>query len=663
MAEEGDELHAKVDLDPAGFQKGAATVAQSAHEMGKGFTEAAIPMAKLTSAFALGELAADALKESFTELKELMKEGIQLAEAQEMAEIGLANAFKARGIFTEQALQASKDLAREMEKLTGINERQFLASERMLVSLTGMTASALPKAEKGIADLARLLQVDMVTATTMAAHAIDGHSRALNMQGFTLNDNLTKQERFDQLLKQIKERADGMASQGLPQYTRAVQELTNAWDKLLIAFGEYIEKSPEIIAFIKTLALKVEDLAASLADGHSAASMLAEAITSLVLVLSLFADAIRNYLVDQMRQFNTVMHALQVILEDTWKVAQVLFPTLISGVDMLVTKIDALGNKFAWMAGILKVQSGPIGWAGYLMGAFAEQTDHAEKKTKSFADTYLEELAKIKKEMAKPIKLPTITVTGQPEGDFAPGAGGEEQRMSLLQQILSAKDLATFAERLNQVKGQWFKLVKDDMTAGMAGAKHGIQELANTIKNTLGGAVQGTAKLFSQFFSDLVTDSGSAGDKLIAGMIGMIGQMMETWGSFFILVGTGMLVVPGLQIHGGAAIAAGVALLAAGGVLQGVASMMSNRNSPTSALSTGDSGSGGGGPVASGAPATDATASSLAPRQPQTQVTVNIMGADLLPRDQWERIARENLAPAFRRMIEDNGVVILKGLQ
>ena len=76
---------------------------------------------------------------------------------------------------------------------------------------------------------------------------------------------------------------------------------------------------------------------------------------------------------------------------------------------------------------------------------------------------------------------------------------------------------------------------------------------------------------FSGMFANMASGAMGAGDAIMSAVLGALGTIATMWGSFLVSVGLGMTVVPGLQLNGPTAVAAGAALLALGGILQGVA--------------------------------------------------------------------------------------------
>jgi uncharacterized protein YlaN (UPF0358 family) len=112
------------------------------------------------------------------------------------------------------------------------------------------------------------------------------------------------------------------------------------------------------------------------------------------------------------------------------------------------------------------------------------------------------------------------------------------------------------------------------------------QTLAAMRENVLDFASQGV-QAFASFFADLTSGQENAGKKLLAAFIGMIGQMLVRIGTMLVMSGIAEIALAqtlvgrfmGASAAAGAkAIATGLVLAAAGGIMQGAASSMAQTN-------------------------------------------------------------------------------------
>jgi len=105
---------------------------------------------------------------------------------------------------------------------------------------------------------------------------------------------------------------------------------------------------------------------------------------------------------------------------------------------------------------------------------------------------------------------------------------------------------------INEMATEPLDQVQDKMlqVAGMAGI--------------MGGA-------FTNAFAMMASGASTAGDAIMGAMLGALGQIVTMWGLAILGIGAGMEFLPGMQLTGAGALAAGAALLALGGTIQGLA--------------------------------------------------------------------------------------------
>jgi hypothetical protein len=154
----------------------------------------------------------------------------------------------------------------------------------------------------------------------------------------------------------------------------------------------------------------------------------------------------------------------------------------------------------------------------------------------------------------------------------------ESQPIFSEQQISEVIRMKEAIDKLNQIKFTPF------------------QKAIQTMKDGIGQFVQQGAQAFAGFFSDIVSGQEGAGKKLLAAFIGMVGQLIVQMGTTLVSAGITELMLAATvmgrlaganEASGYAAIAQGAALLAVGGALGGLASVLTS--SSTASASSGSS--------------------------------------------------------------------------
>lgn len=157
-----------------------------------------------------GGLAAIGGALTFDALYQGAKRCVTAYAEQEAADLRLAAAMKQRGVYSERAIAHAKDLAGEMQNLTGVEDDQIEAAQRQLVQF-GLTGAAMDKALKSSLDLAAGLDIDLGTAATMVGKAFKGQTETLGRYGLKVDESIPKNERFATVMKQVEERFGGAA--------------------------------------------------------------------------------------------------------------------------------------------------------------------------------------------------------------------------------------------------------------------------------------------------------------------------------------------------------------------------------------------------------------------------------------------------------------------
>lgn len=169
------------------------------------------------------------------------------------------------------------------------------------------------------------------------------------------------------------------------------------------------------------------------------------------------------------------------------------------------------------------------------------------------------------------------------------------------------------------------------------------QEAAKALGDQLG---QGIA----QVFSDMVTGAKFSSKQFLGVVLGMIGQMMVSWGTAFLLYGLAAAFVPALQGNAAGAIAGGLALIAAGGALAGAGAKLQ------------ESAQGQGGGAGAGTTGTQAgqvpigTTGAQFAGEDGTAIgttTINLNVETLLPSAvPWDELAENHIGPAMEGMLK-----------
>jgi hypothetical protein len=212
----------------------------------------------------------------------------------EQANIKLAQAMKARGIYTEELFKQTVASADAMMRLTTFDDEAIKGAQAMLVALANLTGNGLERATKATLDLAQAKELDLSTAAIMVARAINGDTDSI-VRFIKVNmDGMDASQRFEAVLEALSKTVGGQA-QAATAGTGALKQLNNIYVELKESLGSALipilsdlaKWLSDIIPKMQSWVEENKKLVAILAGGGVAG-------TGLILLLAQFALAFSN---------------------------------------------------------------------------------------------------------------------------------------------------------------------------------------------------------------------------------------------------------------------------------------------------------------------------------------------------------------------------------
>jgi hypothetical protein len=210
------------------------------------------------------------------------------AESQKAAR-ELTTAMQNQGIYSKELEDAYREQASELQKLTGVDDDAIVSATALLQAMVGQTRVS-KELSLATLDLAAAKGLDLKSATELIGKGIDGQTGALKKLGIEIDEHLSKQERTDEIIKQVTQRFGGQAA--------AMNEGLGAVSGLKAAFGDFQEEiglrfAPFVESAIKALTRffertsenkSVMDLVVALLTAGTAITGLIAGVGSLALV-------------------------------------------------------------------------------------------------------------------------------------------------------------------------------------------------------------------------------------------------------------------------------------------------------------------------------------------------------------------------------------------
>ena len=211
----------------------------------------------MTKSFAVGGLAVVGVTEALKLMgralggaMDLMKESITLAGIQEKAETDLKNAIKLRQEFTDKEFESLQRFNSEVQQATAIGDEALLALQKQL-TLQGVEKGVLEDVTKAVIGLASVKNTGLSEAATVVTRVVRGETQALKEQGIIAKD-------VEDAMSQLK----GM-------YALAAKETeTFAGQQALLSanFGDLLEEIGKVFTESDALKGVVQDMNTALLD-------------------------------------------------------------------------------------------------------------------------------------------------------------------------------------------------------------------------------------------------------------------------------------------------------------------------------------------------------------------------------------------------------------
>jgi hypothetical protein len=154
----------------------------------------------------------------------------------EQANIKLAQAMKARGVYTEELFTQTVASADAMMRLTTFDDEVIKGAQTMLIALANLTGNGLERATKATLDLAQAKELDLSTAATMVARAINGDTDSIGRYIKVSTDGMNESQRFEAVLAALAKTFGGQA-EAATAGTGALKQLSNMYGELKESLG------------------------------------------------------------------------------------------------------------------------------------------------------------------------------------------------------------------------------------------------------------------------------------------------------------------------------------------------------------------------------------------------------------------------------------------
>lgn len=237
----------EIVLDDGSIQKGFVKIAQEGQKTA-GVLERAFNIRSFVDLAAAIAVASKA----FNVFKNAVADGIGEAIEGEQAALKLASAIQSVPGATAASVTEFQKFSDQLSKLVAVDDDVINANAALLASLGRLSGQGLQDATKAALDFAAGTGVSVETAFKRLALAAEGNVAGLQKIGLQFRQGSTDAEKFQAAIQQIGNRFGGLAeSQAVNTFGGLVNSLKVAFNDTTQALGELITKSPAIRELLK----------------------------------------------------------------------------------------------------------------------------------------------------------------------------------------------------------------------------------------------------------------------------------------------------------------------------------------------------------------------------------------------------------------------------
>lgn len=180
---------------------------------------------------------------------------------QDEAEKQLAAAIRNHGGEVDKLIPRYKEFAAGIQKVTRFGDEEILSQMAYARNL-GVTEGQLEDVTRAAVGLAAKLRIDLRASMMLLGRASQGETSTLSRYGIKLDETLTKQEKFNAILK-IGANSFGLAEDDAQSLAGRLDQLKNSWGDLLETGGGAIDQAVGLSSVFQKLQAAINALVAS----------------------------------------------------------------------------------------------------------------------------------------------------------------------------------------------------------------------------------------------------------------------------------------------------------------------------------------------------------------------------------------------------------------
>lgn len=182
---------------------------------------------------------------------------------QEKALLGLRTALEKTGntgVVVDTLMKRFEGFAKSIQKTTVYSD-DMVISQMAVAKRLGVQTSMLESVARSAMGLSAKFGMDLPQAMMFLIRASQNSTMHLKKYGITIDENLTPQQKFNELLR-IGLGYFDVTSKNASTTEGRIMQLKNSWNSFLVAIGEFLVKGTAVFSILEKMKTVIEDLTA-----------------------------------------------------------------------------------------------------------------------------------------------------------------------------------------------------------------------------------------------------------------------------------------------------------------------------------------------------------------------------------------------------------------
>lgn len=237
------------------------------------------------------KLIGGAAKSAFKAVTGFASDLVSAASVQEDAINRLNTALSITGKFSNEASEDLQNFASALQATSKFGDEAILSSAGLIQNLARLDTEGLKQATQSAADLSAALGIDLESASSLVAKALNGQTGALARYGIQVKKGATDTETFANVITALNNQFGGSAAAQLNTFSGALAQAKNAYGDIFEEAGTVITQNRGVIIVLQEATKAFLKITEFIKENRQAISdLIRDGIIKLLNILPLIID-------------------------------------------------------------------------------------------------------------------------------------------------------------------------------------------------------------------------------------------------------------------------------------------------------------------------------------------------------------------------------------